>query len=182
MKLSYLRRRRVIAFTLVELIVVIAIIGLMASLLMPAIQTVIMRARSEQCSTNLRSIGVAAIQAATDNNNTYPEIDQAAIPIYPAGSGATNLIGALGPYGITTNTIQCPVDMMAGGNSSFQQYKSSYEWRPALDNESTVSPVIYFGNTPIPVNTSRIRLCTDFLPLHNGKMNAVYGDGHVRAR
>jgi len=182
MRLPFFRRRRVLAFTLVELLVVIAIIGLLASLTAPALQSAMMRAKSVQCASNLRSIGLAAMQAATDNDNTYPEIDQAAAPIYPPGSNATNLVGALGSYGITTNTIQCPIDMMSGAASSFQKYKSSYEWNPVLDDGSNVTPILTLGNIKIPVHTSRVRLCTDFLPLHNGKMNAVYGDGHVNAR
>ena len=181
MKFSLLRRRRTIAFTLVEVLVSISIIALMATLATPALQNVIMRARSQQCVANLRAIGLAASQAATDNDNTYPEIDQAATPIYPTGSNATNIVGALGAYGITTNTIQCPVDL-SQNPSAFKQYKSSYEWNPIFDDGSNVTPILNFGTIKIPVNASRVRLCTDFLPIHNGRMNAVYGDCHVIAR
>lgn len=172
------RKRRIIAFTLVELIVVLAIIALLSTLVLPLGQTMILKARSLKCSYNLKSIGLAAAQAASDNNNQYPEIDQAAVPIYPSGSGATNLIGALGPYGITTNTIQCPIDM-GSHPSSFQTYGSSYEWNPVFDDESTTTPTLYFGTQPIPVNSTHVRLCADFLPIHKGRVNAVYGDGHV---
>jgi prepilin-type N-terminal cleavage/methylation domain-containing protein/prepilin-type processing-associated H-X9-DG protein len=182
MKLRLFRRRQILAFTLVELLVVIAIIALLASLSLPSIESVMQRARSIQCTTNLRTIGLAAMQAATDNNNTYPEIDQAAAPIYPAGSGATNLVGALGPYGVTTNTIQCTVDL-GQSPSAFKTYHSSYEWSPVFDDENPNNPVIAFGpNVKIPVHSSHVRLCSDFFPIHNGKSNSVYGDGHVRAR
>jgi len=181
MRHSLRHRRRLLAFTLVELLVVLGIIALMTTLALPSAQSMILKARSLQCSTHLKSIGMAASQAATDNNGQYPEIDQAAAPIYPPNSGATNLIGALGPYGITTNTIQCPIDM-SSGTSSFKTYGSSYEWNPAFDDESTAAPVYYrSANQPIPVNNTHVRLCTDFLPIHRGKMNAVYGDGHATA-
>jgi prepilin-type N-terminal cleavage/methylation domain-containing protein/prepilin-type processing-associated H-X9-DG protein len=177
-----LRRRRLIAFTLVELLVVLAIIALMSSLILPGAQMMILRAQSVKCSGNLHLIGQAVSEAATDNNGQYPEIDQAATPVYPAGSGATNLIGALGSYGVTTNTLQCPVDMTAHP-SSFKQYGSSYEWSPIFDDETTTTPILYWNaNVKIPVNSAHVRLCTDFLPLHRGRQNALYGDGHVTAR
>jgi prepilin-type N-terminal cleavage/methylation domain-containing protein/prepilin-type processing-associated H-X9-DG protein len=176
-RLAY--RRRVLAFTLIELLIVMAIIALMGVLINPALQSAILRARSLKCAGNLRSIGVAASLAATDNNNTYPEIQQAGGPVYPPGSGATNLIGALEPYGITTNTIQCPIDM-ASSPSSFATYGSSYEWDPVFDDEPVNQTVVYITPTvAVPINSSRVRLAMDFGAIHHGRPNVLYADGHV---
>jgi prepilin-type N-terminal cleavage/methylation domain-containing protein/prepilin-type processing-associated H-X9-DG protein len=172
-------RRPLIAFTLIEMVVVIAIIALIASLLMPNFGLAIAKAKSLKCVGNLHTIGEAASLAATDNHNRYPEIDQAGAPIYtPPGP---NLITALGPYGIAANALQCPIDV-ANAPSSFSKYGSSYEWDPVFDEEPLNETVIYITPTfLVPVNSSRVRLAMDFTGVHRGRPNVVFGDGHVAA-
>jgi prepilin-type processing-associated H-X9-DG protein len=49
------------AFTLVELLVVVTIIGMLVALLLPAIQSVRSNAETTQCATNLRELALAMI-------------------------------------------------------------------------------------------------------------------------
>jgi prepilin-type processing-associated H-X9-DG protein/prepilin-type N-terminal cleavage/methylation domain-containing protein len=174
-------RRRRLAFTLVELLVVMAIIALLIGLGLPAYQRAIAAAQSTKCASNLRAIGVAVTQAATDNNNEYPAIQEAGGPVYPPSAGAKDLYDTLSPYGLTSNDLKCPTDA-ATTPSSFSQYGSSYEWDPAFDDEVTVTPIIYITSTfQIPINNARVHLCYDVNAIHNGRANTLFGDGHVRA-
>ncbi|MFH1496515.1 MAG: prepilin-type N-terminal cleavage/methylation domain-containing protein [Verrucomicrobiota bacterium] len=67
-----LSRVRRAAFTLVELLTVIAIIGVLAAILIPIVGRVRDSARSSQCMSNLRQIGVSLKLYITDHKNTLP--------------------------------------------------------------------------------------------------------------
>ena len=62
-----------IAFTLVELLVVISIIGLLAGLAVPAINGGLKSAKAGACLSNLHQIGVATIAYAADNSFKLPD-------------------------------------------------------------------------------------------------------------
>jgi prepilin-type processing-associated H-X9-DG protein/prepilin-type N-terminal cleavage/methylation domain-containing protein len=181
MKTAFFRRRRRPAFTIVELLASITIIALLAGITLPYLRTSILRAQSTQCAQQLHGIGIALLSDATDNNDVLPEINQTAPPL-PYPSTVPGIVGVLGAYGVSTNSIQCPVDMASGPGSSFATYGSSYEWNPVLDDGTDPVTALPVGPVVVDVNCARIRVCTDFLPIHNGKMNALYGDGHTRAR
>jgi prepilin-type N-terminal cleavage/methylation domain-containing protein len=66
LKLKTKREYQITAFTLVELIVVIAIIAILAGLLLPALNAARKSARKTSCKSNLRQIGMALSMYADD--------------------------------------------------------------------------------------------------------------------
>jgi prepilin-type N-terminal cleavage/methylation domain-containing protein len=65
-------RRSATAFTLIERLVVIAVIGILAALLLPALTRAQESASLTQCVSNLRQIGVAIHYYVQDNGTRYP--------------------------------------------------------------------------------------------------------------
>ncbi len=75
-------RKKAGGFTMVELLIVIAIILVLAALMFPQLQGVRDRANSVKCAANLRQIGTGFHLYANENNGEFPALN--------AGSGDTN--------------------------------------------------------------------------------------------
>ncbi len=170
------------AFTLIELVVVVAIVGMLVTLAMPAFGRMQDRAKSTACAANLRSLGVAVLSFAQDNDNRLPIVEgYPSNPIYTGeqAAEAQTLIEAFGPYGLTQGGLKCPADQ-----EWFAAEGTSYLWKPTLDEELVNNPVIYGRRGQRFIPSQYASLCTDFEAVHGprgGKRtNRLYLDGHVK--
>jgi prepilin-type N-terminal cleavage/methylation domain-containing protein len=67
------KNHRVLAFTLIELLMVIAIIGILAAILVPVLSKAKTRSQQAACLSNMHQIGTAFQLLLSDNNDTFPD-------------------------------------------------------------------------------------------------------------
>ncbi len=82
--MNRLRHKKRSAFTLIELLLVITIIGILMSILLPALVGAMDAANRISCGANLKSIGQAIATYCTKSNGHFPTVYQYSTPL--AGS------------------------------------------------------------------------------------------------
>ena len=108
------RPRMSSGFTLVELLVVIALIGMLAALLLPAMGRAKEKARFATCLNNLRQVNMAIRQYADDYADALPVLPSP--NPYPNGVGAyykqlvKGYLGLAGAASPTEKVFICPSD------------------------------------------------------------------------
>jgi len=129
-------RRRPAAFTLVELLVVVAIVAVLIAVLLPCLAAAREQARRVQCCSNLRQLGIA-FMLYREHNRRYPEASMGSAPSpsdwihWQAGRdwGESPLVPYLG--GFPPSLARCPSDQTDDrrtpvGGPWVEEYRYSY--------------------------------------------------------
>jgi prepilin-type N-terminal cleavage/methylation domain-containing protein len=172
-------------FTLVELLAVITIIAMLAGMISPSLQRVRAKAETTACQSNLRQIGTAVWLYVPDNGNKFPCINNQWGEQVFTNEGVTNLLGTLGPYGLTAKTIACPADLRSK-NSYYRKYTNSYEFTP-FPSEEEVAPgtaTIYGRTGTFEIPFRRLTLAWDASDVHSDGygFNGLRADNTVFSR
>jgi prepilin-type N-terminal cleavage/methylation domain-containing protein/prepilin-type processing-associated H-X9-DG protein len=98
------------AFTLIEILVVIGIIGLLMGFLLPTMEKARHKGYIQACASNLRQIGQALSIYSNENHGFYPRTAYVAGQAPVAGSAAA---GVTDPLALPANDVTAPLWLLA---------------------------------------------------------------------
>jgi len=124
-------------FTLTELLVVISIIGVLAGLLLPAVQGARESSRRAYCTNNMRQISLAALSYASSKNRLPSTVRPAGLTPLPRISGLVEILPEL------------------DDEVAFYKYDRSVNWDHA-NNAEVVGHVIEVFMCPSTPNATRL--------------------------
>jgi len=110
-------------FTLIEMLVVVAIITILAAMIYPVYEIANKRAESASCGMNLRHVAMAAGLYAADYDDL---LVPARVSVGPPGTLGTTWEVLLLPYHRCEQMYLCPADQMASPASGCVSLKHSY--------------------------------------------------------
>ena len=185
------------AFTLVELLTVIAIIGILAALLLPVLQRGKDRAKRVWCENNLAQMGIAFHSFAHDHNSKFP----AQVPLAEGGADGLVVNGVAVHSGFdfvflnfqalasdlgTPKILICPTDatrLPAANFTSLKNTNLSYflgynaDYNQPADvlagdrNLASLPNLTFYNGSGQQLRWSGI--------MHRFKGNVLFADGHV---
>lgn len=181
-------------FTLVEVLIVIVIVGILAALILPAIESVREKGRATVCRSNLKQISLALDLYCEDNSGRFPlywnETESAFQPVTYGICWNTRLL----PYTQSVEVFHCPSQLKDVGyrvdffglseGAGWPDYGFNYNLTKISVSQLTcptntvgVQDIrgdpesVYFDRQSIPgVGGSR----------HTGGANYLFLDGHVK--
>ncbi|MDF1739972.1 MAG: type II secretion system protein [Verrucomicrobiales bacterium] len=163
--------RQANGFTIVEILVVVAIVGLLAAILIPSFNRMKRSAQSTLCVGKLREIGIALNTYFLDHGSTFPTL-VAARESREEDNPAIDTV--LLDYVVDEYAFQCPSDHMG----IFEKTGSSYFWNSLINGQKTAN-MDMLGLTD---KASGIPIASDKENFHEhvgDGVNMLYADGHV---
>ena len=165
--------RRPSGFSLVELLIVIAVIATLATLVLPTLRKAVSLTRMAACQHNLHSAGVAIRMYLNESDDIMPVAAQ--MPSL-ALTDEPGIAEALAEWLDHPRVLRCPADYVV---DYYQREGSSYEYHSLLGgrpvDESFLSEQWGEGRTPV---------MNDYEPFHGpagrkGSTNFLFADSHV---
>jgi prepilin-type N-terminal cleavage/methylation domain-containing protein len=166
------------AFTLFELLVVMAILGLLAALLLPAFGRARETARGAVCMSNLRQLGIGLQLYVQENNNRMPVMRDRVTDTNASGANLLpGMDSVLSNHLGNVRVFQCPSDR----KGVYEQTGTSYGWNSLLNGQNADNLHVLtmdFGSSQTPVMYDK----EAFHAARGEKkgVNYLYADSHIK--
>lgn len=199
----------VCAFTLVEIVIIVFVIGVLMSIALPVMLRAKENSRSATCAANLAQLHHAYAQYAQDHDELIPPYQNSIEGIkyehlpYVKSAPRTGLLkAALKPYtGGAEALWHCPSDTVTRSGGTQDHIQTSYFTSPSVSVAFAYGLVLDMSGAPpasfwikAPPTAAALRdadssrsyligeQLTDIAPeyTHNGAYNILYFDGHVK--
>ena len=188
-----MHRRR--GFTLIELMVVVAVIALLMAMLLPALNRARASAKRTACATNLKQIGVVLRVHIGAHHDRLPRVSfmPSVSPTPIDGNRAVRIVDVLkDELNGDTSVFQCPNDLPGAqrqppnyGKSYYESEGSSYEYRWRFGGRTLDEITKWLSDRfDQPVGENTIWIMRDYDNFHGdagepGARRYLYIDGHV---
>ncbi|HJN16812.1 MAG TPA: DUF1559 domain-containing protein [Armatimonadota bacterium] len=154
------RSMKISGFTLIEVLVVIAIIAVLAAILFPVFSRARESGRKATCISNIRQIGMAFLMYADDYDEGFPNTGEPMLwmgrlwrwPVQPYLANAGKQATPGNPFtsvGFTPLVLLCPSDNVAEGSwdGTSYAYCAAFYHTPSQINTMTTTD-LYAGSPP----------------------------------
>ncbi len=190
-----------LGFTLVELLVAIAIVVVLMAILVPCLSAARWKARETQCMNNLRTIGHALELYRADNEDMYPPYS-----FYEAVGGRRGVMKerlgewkkSLLAYKVADEQFYCPFDKYARTdhpsewiNHVLTSYAMDLSFELLARGGADGAWLLSGSEVPSPGSQHVLHDECELVPLDSGKharvsphgktIMALFADGHVKA-
>jgi prepilin-type N-terminal cleavage/methylation domain-containing protein/prepilin-type processing-associated H-X9-DG protein len=158
------------AFTLLELLVTVAIVAVLAAIAFPAARYFQDRARAAGCMTHLRALGAGLNFYVADHHGFMPNLKLGRESL---AEEAPVIDTVLDRYVNSKKAFACPADTRIAAATG-----TSYHWNIALNGQS-VANLNFLGITD---KTGHIPVMGDKEGFHRDpdhRVNILYADGHA---
>lgn len=127
------------AFTLIELLTVIAIVAILAAFIFPVLARAKLSAGQAACTSNLKQLGASVYLYAADHNDLTPRV-----------SFPQDIVPALSPYIRLREVFKCPDDHekialtgnLPGGSTRYELNGTSYSFNLSGKSLSALSAIV----------------------------------------
>ncbi|MCP4379426.1 MAG: type II secretion system protein [bacterium] len=175
----YRADRHSTAFTLIEMLIVVAIISILATLVIPAVHRAVSLANTNFCKNNLHVVAVSLrVYLNESAGNTMPRAAQ--MPSLGL-SDDPPIAEVLSGYLPSPKALACPSDdePNENGMTFFESEGSSYEYHTMLGGKKVSTSFLVKNYGP-----SRTPVMNDYKPFHgapgtSGAMNFLFADCSV---
>jgi prepilin-type N-terminal cleavage/methylation domain-containing protein/prepilin-type processing-associated H-X9-DG protein len=172
------QKSRSSAFTLVELLVVISVIGILAAMLLPVFSKAKESAKATQCLSNLRQLGLGLQLFVDQNKQRLPVMYDRPVS---TNSFLTNFPSS--PNVVLSNFVGSPLVWRCPSDDKqlFQQTGSSYAWNVLVNGQAEERLRILTMN----FSAHQVPLFFDKESFHRVRgedkaVNYLYADGHIK--